>query len=124
MPNKRILIIDDEGSVTRLVKVNLERTGLYVVRAENNAHRALAAAREFQPDLVLLDVVMPDMDGGDIAAQFQADPLLKDVPIVFLTATVAKKETSDGSLISGGLRFLAKPVNLKDLIHCIESNVK
>src|SRR6185295_3918644 len=93
---KRILIIDDEASFTRMVKLNLEKTGQFDVRAENRAAGALAAAREFKPDLVLLDVIMPTMDGGDVARQIQNDRSLRGTPIVFLTATVSQREAGVG----------------------------
>lgn len=120
---KRILIIDDERSFTRMVKLNLEKTGDYEVREENRATAALAAAREFKPDLILLDVIMPAMDGGDIAAQIQRDRHLKKTPIVFLTATVSRREAGPGGLNSGGALFLAKPVSLENLIQCINEHL-
>ena len=89
---KRILVVDDRARDTRLVKLYLERTNDYVVREENDAMAALSAAEEFQPHLILLDVMMPGMDGGELAACFQANPKLKAVPIVFLTAAVTKGE--------------------------------
>src|SRR5687768_9940814 len=91
MVKKKILVVDDEASITRLLKLNLEK-GAYVVRTENEGTKALAAAKDFKPDLILLDVMMPDIDGGDVAAIIQADPLLCAVPIVFLTAAVKKEE--------------------------------
>jgi CheY-like chemotaxis protein len=124
MTKKRILVIDDEASITRTMKVNLERTGAYTVGTENQAAHALAAAREFKPDLILLDVMMPEKDGGEVAAEIQSDPALQHVPIVFLTAIVSKKETGDEALESGGQTFIAKPVNLHSLIQCIEENTK
>src|SRR5947209_1406035 len=84
---KRILIIDDEASFARMVKLNLEKTGAFEVRAESKAGYALATAREFKPDLILLDVIMPAMDGGDVANQIKRDRNLKGTPIIFLTAT-------------------------------------
>ncbi len=120
---KRILIIDDERSFTRMVKLNLEKTGDYEVREENRAPAALAAAREFRPDLILLDVIMPAMDGGDIAAQIQRDRHLKSTPIVFLTATVSRREAGTDGLNSGGALFLAKPVSLEGLIQCINEHL-
>ncbi len=124
MANKRILVIDDEAGITRTMKVNLERTGAYTVRTENEATRAAAAAREFKPDLILLDVMMPDMDGGEVAAEIKADPNLQRVPIVFLTAIVSQKETGGEPLESGGQTFIAKPVDLHSLIQCIEENTR
>jgi len=122
MAKKRIFIIDDEPSITRTMKVNLERTGAYTVGTENHALHALTAAREFQPDLILLDVMMPEIGGDEVAAQIQSDPALQHVPIVFLTAIVSTKETGGEYLVSGGQTFVAKPVNLSSLINCIEEN--
>lgn len=123
MDKKRILIIDDEASFTRMVKLNLEKTGSFEVREENKATYALAAAREFKPDLILLDVIMPTMDGGDVAAHIEKDKHLKGTPIVFLTATVSRREAGSAGLNSGGSLFLAKPVSLENLIKCINENV-
>ena len=124
MTKKRVLVIDDEPSITRTMKVNLERTGVYTVGTENHAPHALAAARQFQPDLIFLDVMMPDMDGGEVAGEIQSDPALRHVPIVFLTAIVSKNETGGEYLESGGQTFIAKPVSLDALIKCIEENTK
>src|SRR5947209_1247181 len=124
MEKKRILIIDDETSFTRMVKLNLEKTGAFEVREENKATYALNAAREFKPDLILLDVIMPTMDGGDVAAQIRNDRHLKGTPIVFLTATVSQREAGEAGLNSGGSLFLAKPVSLESLIHCLNENAR
>ena len=124
MERKRILIIDDEAVFTRMVRLNLEKTGAFEVREENKATNAVASARDFKPDLILLDVIMPTMDGGDIAAQIRNDRHLKGTPIVFLTATVSAREAGPAGLNSGGDLFLAKPVSLENLIHCINENVR
>src|SRR2546430_17585041 len=117
MEKKRILIIDDEASFTRMVKLNLEKTGAFEVREENKATYALATAREFKPDVILLDVIMPTMDGGDVAAQIRNDRHLKGTPIIFLTATVSQREAGDGGLNSGGDPLLAKTVHVGKLNH-------
>ena len=122
MNKKHILLVDDEVSVTRTMKINLERTGNYVVRTENHAKQAVAAAHEFKPDLIFLDVMMPEMDGGDVAVVMRHDPLLKQVPIIFLTAIVSKQETGDEGKQIGGEKFIAKPLNMEALIQCIEEN--
>ena len=124
MDKKRILIVDDEASFTRMVKLNLEKTGQFEVREENKGTYAVAAAREFKPDLILLDVIMPNMDGGDIFAQLQSDRNLKMTPVIFLTATVSQREAGVKGFNSGGALFLAKPVTLENLIACINQNVK
>ncbi len=123
MDLKRILVVDDEESFTRMLKRTLERTGLYEVVKENRGTHAVATARAVKPDLILLDVIMPDMDGGDVIAALQRDPILQKIPVVFLTAAVSKREGHQGGVISGGFKFLAKPVTLKALVDCIEATL-
>lgn len=113
---KRILVVDDKFSDTLLVRACLEQTNDYVVREENNAKSALASALEFRPHLILLDVRMPGIDGCELAACFQATAKLRNVPIVFLTALVTKKEVEAGSGWMGRYPLLAKPIILADLI--------
>jgi CheY-like chemotaxis protein len=120
---KRILVVDDDPSITRLLKLNLEQTGDYVVATENSSTAAMATAEEFRPDLVLLDVMMPDLDGGDLAVQFHASPTTKDVPIVFVTATVSREEIRARHGLVGGQPFLAKPVNLHEVLGCLERHL-
>ncbi len=123
MTRKKILIIDDETSITRLLKLNLENTGFYTVREENRGSRSIASARDFKPDLVLLDVMMPDIDGGDVAAQFQKDPVLKHTPIVFLTAAVKKDELAARGNVIGGFPYIAKPLDVQGVLEAIENNL-
>ena len=120
---KRILVVDDELSITRLLKLNLEQTGDYEVATENVSQAALAAAEEFQPDLMLLDVMMPGLDGGNLASQLQTNPKLKGVPIVFLTAAVTREEVRARRGLVGGLPFLAKPVSLDEVLACLKRHL-
>jgi two-component system OmpR family response regulator len=120
---KRILVIDDEAGFTRLLRLNLEATGDYEVREENSGPNGFAAAREFKPDLILLDVMMPGMDGGAVAARLQADAHLKSVPLVFLTAAVKKEEVGAHGGVIGGFPFIAKPVGVSGVIEVIEKNL-
>lgn len=120
---QRILVLDDEPGFTRLLKLNLERTGRYEVHVENRSTEALAAARGFHPDLILLDVMMPGLDGGTLAGYFLNSLLFSGVPIVFLTATVTKEEVSSHGGLIGGLAFLAKPVNMAELVACLEHHL-
>lgn len=120
---KRILAVDDRVSDTRLVKLYLEQTNDYVVREVNDAKTALSAAEEFQPHLILLDVMMPGMGGGELAACFQANPKLKAVPIVFLTAAVTKGEVEARGGRVGGFPFLAKPIVLSEVVACLKHHL-
>jgi CheY-like chemotaxis protein len=122
--NTRILIVDDEGAFTRLLKMSLEARGGYEVRIENAGARAVAVAREFRPDLVLLDVVMPDIDGSRVAAQLHAEPGMEALPIVFLTAIVSRTELPAQGGVVGGHPFLAKPVTADEVIRCIEQHLR
>jgi DNA-binding response OmpR family regulator len=123
MTKKKILVVDDEGAMTRMLKRNLEATNRYDVRTENTSTSAVTAANEFLPDLILMDVMMPGMDGGDVAAKIKEDKRLSHIPIVFLSAIVKKEETRPTGSNIGGLTFLAKPVKLDDLITCIENHL-
>jgi CheY-like chemotaxis protein len=120
MSKKRILVIDDEPSITRLLKLNLEQTDLYEVREENNSTRAVAAAREFKPDLVISDVMMPEVGGGEIAAQLREDPALRRVPVIFLTAAVRKEELGGPEAVIAGRLYIAKPLDVKSLLTAIQ----
>jgi CheY-like chemotaxis protein len=120
---KKVLLVDDEPSFTRLLKLNLEQTGHYQVHAVNWAEDALPAAREFKPDIVLLDVMLPRMFGGDVAALLRADPELQKVPIVFLTAAVPKQRIAEHEGMISGFPFLPKPVELQQVIACIEQQL-
>jgi CheY-like chemotaxis protein len=117
----RILIIDDEPSFTRMVKLNLEATGKYAVRIVNESLEARKVAREFKPQVILLDIVMPAADGGDVAIQLRGDSQLKAIPIIFVSAMVSRKESGSGFYNSGGEHFLAKPVTVETLDHAIDT---
>ena len=124
MSKKRILMVDDEKGITVMTKLNLERTGLYEVAVENRPTNALATAKKFNPDMIILDITMPEMDGPEVASQIRADERLKNTPIVFLTAVVSRFETGDKQLERGGQVFLSKPVSQKALLECIEQHTK
>ena len=124
MAKKRILLVDDEKSLTTLLKLNLEETGNYEVRVENWPEDALGAAREFKPDLVLLDIIMPRLPGGNVAALIDADPELKGTPIVFLTAAVRKAQVLDNDGIICEHPCLAKPASVDEVIEMIEKHVR
>ncbi|MCC6354010.1 MAG: response regulator [Verrucomicrobiae bacterium] len=117
---KRILIVDDDERLTRLMHLNLKETGRFVVREENRANAAVRTALAFAPDLVVLDVMMPEMDGGDVAAQIRSRPELNHVPIVFLTAAAKKNEVDGNHGRIGGIPFLAKPVDIDELTACLD----
>ena len=119
---RRILIVDNDRDTTHLVKVLLERTGHYLVLEENDATKAHQSAVNFRPHLILLDIVMPETDGGEVAARIQGDPELRKTPIIFLTALVTRVEAKSGLNIQGH-SFLAKPVSIPELIDATEEHL-
>jgi len=114
-----ILIIDDSRDFTYSAKRALERTGRYWVWEENDPAKAHQTAQRLKPDLILLDISMPETDGGEVAARIESDPGLHRTPIVFLTALVTKAEARSGLRIQGH-PFLAKPISIPDLVAGIE----
>src|SRR5207245_11115470 len=119
---RRILIIEDDRKSTNLVKILLEKAGSYLVLEENDATKAHQSARNFRPDVILLDIMMPKTDSAEVAAQIEADPELQGTPIIFLTALVTRPETNTGLRIEGH-RSLAKPINIPQLIDHIEESL-
>jgi CheY-like chemotaxis protein len=123
MRKRRILLVDDEVAIARALAMYLTENGDCEVCVENSGSAALAAARSFRPDLIVLDIVMPDADGGTLAAQMKADPVLKTTHIVFLTALVSRHETGRGSKTIGGLPFLPKPIDPDAVLEYIDQHV-
>jgi CheY-like chemotaxis protein len=110
MSKRRVLIVDDDANLSRLAGMILENSGQYEVMIVNESARALAAAGQFRPNLMLLDVDMPGKSGGDLAREAANDLHLRDIPILFLTGLVNHEEAGTCPMESGGMRFLAKPV--------------
>jgi len=120
---RKILIIDDEPGFTKIVKLTLEASGSYDVHELNDPAMAVEVARQFSPDIILLDIIMPEFDGGDVISQLRADPVLKKVPVLFVTATVRKSEVKAHNGLIGGEFFVAKPVSADVLIRTIEERL-
>jgi len=118
----RILIIDDSRDLTYSAKRALERTRRYSVWEENDPAKAHQTAQRVKPDLILLDIAMPETDGGEVAARIESDPTLHRTPIVFLTGLVTKAEARSGLRIQGH-PFLAKPISIPELVAGIERSL-
>lgn len=118
----RVLIIDNNSQFTRGASLLLQHTHDYIVCAENNPHRALETARNFHPDLILLDLIMPQADGLEVATQLEADWALHAVPIVFVTTLITPEEARDGRRINGH-HVVPKPTLGFDLIRIVEENL-
>ena len=124
MTKKKVLLVDDEKSFTNLLKLNLEETGNYEVRVENWAEDAVAAAKDFRPDIILLDIIMPRMPGGNVAALIKETPELRDTPIVFLTAAVRKHQVEENDGIICDFPCIAKPATVEMVVAAIEKHAR
>jgi len=105
---KRILIVDDEDDIREVAQVSLELVGQWQVLTAANGRDGLSCAREQQPDAILLDVMMPDLDGPATLAELQSDPATRDIPVLFLTA---KAQTAERTRLAelGAAGVLTKP---------------
>jgi DNA-binding response OmpR family regulator len=109
----RVLVIDDEAPIRLLCRVNLEAEGIGVSEA-GDGPGGLALARAQQPDVILLDVMMPGLDGWRVAEMLLDDPVTSEIPIVFLTARADVRDRARG-IDLGGLDYITKPFNPVEL---------
>ena len=120
MEQKRsILIVDDDVDASQMVKMILEKTGLYAVSICNRGSEAFKIIQDTRPELVLLDIMMPDADGTDIADRIQKDKTLVLTKVVFMTSLVSQKEVLKHSVI-GGHPFISKPISSENLLRQVK----
>ena len=123
MEKKRILVVDDEVSVATVVRKFIEKTGKYEARSETDGSNAYLTAKMYKPALMLLDIMMPNVDGGEVASQMKDDPETQDIPIVFISAAITKEEARERGTIMGNYPVLAKPIRMKELSDIIEEQI-
>ena len=121
----QVLVIDDEAPIRLLCRVNLEAEGMDVLEAPDGPS-GLELARREVPDAVLLDVMMPGLDGWAVAEQLLADERTREIPIIFLTARADLRDRARGMDV-GGLEYITKPFNpielaslVRDVVSAIE----
>lgn len=124
MYKNKILIIDDEENFCKLVKKNIEQTGEFEVHIATNGDDGIKLALEIKPDLILLDIVMPGMDGSEVISLIRNDKNIKDTPIVFLTAIVREEEADSQASFTRGYSLLAKTTTVGELMACIKKNIR
>ena len=118
MDKKRILVVDDERHIVRLVQVNLERAGYEVLTAFDGVE-ALEKVKTESPDMVVLDVMMPRMDGFEVLKNLQSDPGFQNIPVIMLTAKAQDADIFKG-WASGVSSYLTKPFNPRELLVFVE----
>ncbi|GAB2953799.1 response regulator transcription factor [Micromonospora polyrhachis] len=110
----RVLVVDDEPNICALLSATLRLID-FDVRVASGGYAALAAAAEFEPDLVVLDVMMPDLDGFEVARRLRAEPARQSVPVLFLTARDAVEDRISG-LTVGADDYVTKPFSLEEVV--------
>lgn len=114
MNEKKILIIDDNSAWRYLVVHELQKKG-YTTFSASNGVSGIGTAKQNKPDLILLDILMPGIDGFEVCRILKKDPLLKDIPVIFITAKAQKTDVILG-LESGGASYIVKPVKLEVIL--------
>jgi DNA-binding response OmpR family regulator len=114
----RILIVDDEPNIVLALQLLMRREG-YEIQAVDNGEEAVLAVRDFQPDLVLLDVMLPRMDGYEVCQRIRADPSLKDVSVIMLTAKGREAEREKG-LALGADYYITKPFSTREVVRKVK----
>ena len=100
-----------------MLRLNLEKTGRFLVREQNCGNEAISTAKEFKPELIFLDLIMPDVSGEKLAAQIKAEPALQGIPIVYLSASAAAKEAGSDAVRAS--EFLLKPVSFQQVMEVL-----
>ncbi len=115
MEQKKILIVDDEEDVLLILEKRFTTEGYSVITADNGDH-AIFLAKCQKPDLIVLDIQMPDMDGGEVASRLKEDSTTCNIPVVFSTCLLSSSESNQRGHKSGGNIMLAKAKDSKELI--------
>lgn len=122
MSRQRVLVVDDDREVVRLLRAYLERAG-YEVLVAYNGETAVHTLRRDKPDLLLLDLMLPDVDGYDVTRMVRADPLLAHIPIIMLTARVEDTDKIVG-LEMGADDYVTKPYNPREVVARVRARLR
>lgn len=119
---KKVLIVDDEQDIVKLLSMRLVNSGYSVLKAYNGKD-AIKIAKMENPDLIILDILMPVQDGSITASMLKEDPETKNIPIIFLTCLFTKEDEEKGAM-PGGTYFVAKPYDGDQLVKVIKENIR
>jgi len=122
MPSAKILVVDDQPINVQLLKRKLEREGMQVATSYTG-REALDLVRTVKPDLILLDVMMPDMDGIEVCQKLQADQETKSIPVIFITARTSKEGKIEG-LGVGAVDYITKPIDLDETLARVQTQLR
>lgn len=117
--NRKILIVDDEKDTLSVLEKALTTEGYSVITADNGKD-AKMLAKSIQPELIMLDIMMPDMPGGVVDAKLKADLKTKDIPVIILTCLLQKKKGEEQGHVISDQVFIAKPYSIEGLLAQVE----
>jgi len=121
---KKVLIIDDEEDFCFFVRENLMSTGMFDVFVATNGRYGIKLARQEKPDIILLDLMMPDLTGEEVADELKDDSGTAAIPVIFVTALATQNDTGGGSLKkSGSAYYLSKPIRTRQLVGAINEMI-
>jgi CheY-like chemotaxis protein len=121
LEHAKILVIDDEEAFCEFVKWSLEKTGRFDVVVSTDGLSGIEQARKEQPELILLDIKMPQMNGAEVADHLLHEENTRDIPIAFITGLLQKDEVEKRSGYIHGFPFITKPVTKKELVQQVDS---
>jgi two-component system alkaline phosphatase synthesis response regulator PhoP len=122
MKNYKILIVEDEPNLNELLSYNFKKVG-YEVRSASNGMKALRLLRAYQPDIILTDILMPDMDGIKMCREIKKIKNLQHIPVIFLTGTNDEYRFIS-AMDAGGSDYVSKPVSIPFLLKMVDANIK
>lgn len=117
---KRILFVDDDEAICNLLRRTSERSGKFEVETATSGKSGLDLARSFHPDLIVLDLMLPDISGSNVAAELKESPATEGIPIIFLTGLADGNDSETPVQQAGGSWVMAKPVSPFDVVAMIE----
>lgn len=120
---KKVLIVDDEEDVLQVLSKRLQDAGFQVIKARNGKE-GIEKAKQELPNLILLDIIMPDIDGGEVAEILKQDVMTKDIPVIFLTCLYTKREEKAEGHAIGENFFVAKPYDFKEVLDIVRQQMK
>ena len=113
---KKLLIVDDDQDLVELIKDGFERDGRFEIRTANNGFDAGMGVKEFRPDIVVLDVMLPDINGKEVCQRVRGDSTMKSCKIICISGMVEQDKIAD-LLAAGADDFMNKPFNVEDLVN-------
>lgn len=124
MNKKKILVVEDELTSQQLIQFHLNNTEEYEVKILADGRQTLAVANKYSPDLILLDIIIPETSGIEISRELASEANLKDIPVVFITSLVTEDEVASQDGIFYDRPCLAKPITKDKLLNCVRKNIR